>query len=376
MRRATLPATCSASTWGCSGRPVAARQTTAASFAAEYFDGVQARGRPVRLWLDGDDLCIEGDGVEQRLPQRSVRWPECQRHGPRQAYLPGGGVLHSADGPGWDTWSRAAGRRVSLVERWTQSWRWTLAALLAAVLVLAAGWRWGLPLAADGVAGLLPQAIERQLGEATLAQLDRHLLHPSKLPEQRAQALRAQLAGALKRMPGGPAAVPWRLDLRDGGEVGGHGVGANALALPGGQLIVTDAMVTLLADRPDVLLGVLGHEWGHLRQRHATRMLARDLLLAGAATVLVGDSSSLMALAPSLLARSAYSRDFELAADDDAARLLRAQGIAPQVMAELFARVRPPGPAGRRPDDAAGLAIAFSSHPPDAERVARMAAPR
>lgn len=358
-------------------------------FAAEYFDGAQARARPVRLRLDGDALCIDGDGVRLRVPRRAVQWPERQRHGARQAYLPGGALLHSADGPGWDAWARGAGQRDGLAVRLQQSWRATLAALLATVLALGAAWRWGLPVAADAVAKGLPAALERQLGDAALAQMDGRWLHPSNLPSARAQALRDRLADALRHDPQGLGAVPWRLDLRRASPPAGAASAsppaalrryANAFALPGGQLIVTDELAELLADRPDVLLGVLGHEVGHLRHRHATRLVVRGTLLAGLAALVVGDTSSLLAVAPAALGQAAYSRDFELQADTEAARLLRAERIPPRVMAELFARLHPAAAPGHpAPDDQAGLAgwvAAFASHPPDAERIARMEAVR
>ena len=43
-----------------------------------------------------------------------------------------------------------------------------------------------------------------------------------------------------------------------------------ALALPGGIIVVTDDMVNLAANDPE-LLAVLAHEMGHLRGRHAPK---------------------------------------------------------------------------------------------------------
>ena len=83
----------------------------------------------------------------------------------------------------------------------------------------------------------------------------------------------------------------------------------------------------------------------------------------------------MLAAAPALLGQSAYSRDFEREADDDAITLLRANGLSPAVMIELFERL-----AGSRPAGGAGeggafdLGIALASHPADAERVRRFRA--
>ena len=67
------------------------------ALAAHYFDGQQAKPQAVHLTVQGGQLHIDGDGVALRVPVRRVSWPERQRHGTRQAYLPGHGMLSHAD---------------------------------------------------------------------------------------------------------------------------------------------------------------------------------------------------------------------------------------------------------------------------------------
>lgn len=87
--------------------------------------------------------------------------------------------------------------------------------------------------------------------------------------------------------------------------------------------------------------------------------------------VLLGDVSSVIGSVPVLLGHLAYTRDFERQADDDAIAVMQAGGIAPSVMTVLFERLQ----AARRDDDQDHpLSIAFASHPPDAERIARFQA--
>ncbi|OYU72188.1 MAG: hypothetical protein CFE45_40815, partial [Burkholderiales bacterium PBB5] len=84
----------------------------------------------------------------------------------------------------------------------------------------------------------------------------RHRSQPADAPSAKASGAPA---------PAAAASAAGRAPAADDGV-------ANALALPGGTLIVTDAMVRLLADRPDVLVGVFGHELGHLQHRHGMRL--------------------------------------------------------------------------------------------------------
>lgn len=345
----------------------------------EYFDGLQARARPVRLFIAGGQLHIAGDGVALQVPVRRVSWPERQRHGARQAYLPGHGMLSAPDAEAWDAWVRASGLHEGLTVRWMQSWQRALLAVVLLVLVLAGLWRWGLPAVASGLLALCPPSVDTKVGELVLENIEQRWLQPSKLSEARQQALRQRLREAVaqqaKRAPagtGGPmttAPLEWTLHFRGTPE---KGLGANAFAVPGGHLIVTDAMVELLADRPDVLIGVLGHELGHLQHRHGMRLVVQAALLAAVSSLVIGDFSNVLAAAPVLLGQAAYSRGFEHEADEAAARLMRANGIDPVAFGVLFERLQAQRAAQQKDKPGIELPIGLSTHPPDAERVRRM----
>jgi predicted Zn-dependent protease len=131
---------------------------------------------------------------------------------------------------------------------------------------------------------------------------------------------------------------------------------------------MTDALVTLLADQPDVVVGVLAHEWGHVHHRHGMRMLVQAGLVAALAGLVVGDFSSLLATAPALLAQQGYSRDFERQADTVARQVLHGAGLKPALMVTLFDRLDTAlGPTGKKARDGL-LGIGLASHPSDDER--------
>src|SRR4030095_10063794 len=113
-------------------------------------------------------------------------------------------------------------------------------------------------------------------------------------------------------------------------------IGPNAFALPGGTIILTDDLVKRVGADEAVLIGVLGHELGHLRHRHGMRMLIEVGALGAIASVLVGDFSTLLASMPVWLGQAAYSRDAEREADAEAVRVLRASGASPAVMVGFF----------------------------------------
>ena len=349
------------------------RTTSPATLPAEHFDGVSARPRPVQLRIDGCCLQVDGDAATLRLPLTEVQWPERTRHGGRVAHLRGGGSLRALDAAAWDAWLRAAGLHESPVVKAQQSWRSTFVAALLLLALAAAGYRWGVPALARAVLAALPASADRAVGDAALRSFEAVLLQPSSVPAARQQQLREAFARALAQgAPGRPPAVElhFRAGARPASAPNAR-LGANAFALPGGLIIVTDEMLQLLQGRDDVLLGVLGHEFGHVRRRHGMRMLVQATLIGTAAAAAWGDFSTVLAAAPALLGQSGYARDFERDADADAITLLRANGISPAVMVELFERLA----AARAPRDTAAaderfdLGIALASHPADAERM-------
>ena len=351
--------------------------TAAASqLAAEYFDGRSAHAHAVTLALHGDELLIRGDGVELRVALARVRWPERQRHGVRRIELPGGATLRCADAAAFDAFARAAGASDGITVRVQQSWRWTLAAVLTLVLLTMAGYRWGLPAATRGLLAFVPPAVDERVGESAYQSVRGWLLQPSAIAPQRQAQLQRAFEQAIARTAGG--GPPPRLRFH-----GARRLGPNAFALPGGIVVVTDELLQRLAGRDDLVLGVLAHEFGHVRHRHGMRLLVQTTLLGTATSLALGDFSTLLASLPALLGQLGYSRDFEREADDEAIAVLRANAVSPAVMADLFALLgrrddpqAASAPAATKPASASdpGLGIAFSSHPADAERIARFRA--
>lgn len=369
-----------------------AGNTAAPSLRADYFDGRSARARPVRLWLEQDHLVVHDqdlEAVERRYPVRQVTWPERTRHGRRQAQLPDGGVLTTQDAGAWDDWVLAAtdgrGLGTGLAVTWFSSWRHTAAALVAVVAVAAATWHWGVPAVADTVARHVPATIEQSIGDHALEQLEGILLKPSRIPEAEQREWRQRFAMMVASQPDLPA--DYQLHFRDTGRE----LGPNAFALPGGHIVVTDELLKLLGDQPDAVLGVLAHELGHVREQHGMRLTMRATLVGALLGVAIGDFSSVLAGAPTILMNASYSRDFERAADAQARQLLIDSGRSPRSMLLLFERLgdwrrereaqakqaaaSEPKGAARDMRDAAKagagemLRIAFSSHPADEERM-------
>ena len=332
-----------------------------------WFDGQSPRAQVCELCIEGNELVLTLVGSERRYPLRKVRWAERRSHGQRQSELPDGSLIQHADAAEWDAWCTASGQREGAVVGWMQSWRATLVAMGATVVFLAVAWTWGVPWLSQVLAEQVPRSLEVRLGEQGLQQLDRLFLQPSALPAQQQEALRARFRSAVERAFPEGSSPGWQLAFHRS-----KVLGANAFALPGGFIVITDHLVNLLADQPDAINGVLAHELGHVHQRHGLDLMVRASVVSALVGVVLGDASGFLATVPATLATQSYSRDAEREADAFAAQLLDASGVSPAVMVAFFERIQQEAKKADRSEegnDSDALPIAISSHPDHAERI-------
>jgi Zn-dependent protease with chaperone function len=143
-------------------------------------------------------------------------------------------------------------------------------------------------------------------------------------------------------------------------------MGANAMALPSGDIVVTDGLMALVNDDRE-LMGVLLHERGHVVRRHGVRLLLQNSIVQLFLAWYVGDVNTLAVTAPAMFARAKYSRDLEQQADDDAAAVMQLNGMSTGYLADLLERLQASKGAGNGP------AISYlSSHPATSDRIARL----
>jgi Zn-dependent protease with chaperone function len=347
--------------------------------SAIYFDGQSAHMHRVELRAAAGALLVTGDGLALTYRTADSRLAEPFAGAPAVLQLPDGARCEVACPHARAALAEALGYRKSAVVRWQERWHGALAALVLLVALL--GWAAldGVPAAADRITQALPAPVDVALGRSALKGLEaRHVLHPTRLSDQRVAEVGETLRALLPAHPRRPV----RLLVR-----ASNGLGPNALALPDGTIVMTDAMVRLiLGKRQDFdpprraqLAGVLAHELGHLERRHGTSAVVRGALATALSAALFGDFSALAAGAPALVLNMRYSRAMESEADGDAIALLREHGLATAPLADLLEALERTAQAAGPPLPgwmAAGAAYT-ASHPPNDERAARLrAAPR
>ena len=335
------------------------------------FDGRSSARRRVTFTLDGAELVVAENRIEQRYPVSAVHLAPRVGGVRRSFTLPDGSRGELDDDRFVDELRRRQGRAGSeRLHRWERHLGWVLLALLLTAGSIWCGIRYGIPPLAKAVAFAVPPAAEERLGRETLTMLDKLVFTPTKLTAERRAALTTQF----RRLTVGGAAIPARLEFRASKQLG-----ANAFALPSGIIVMTDDLVTL-AGNDDELLGVMAHELGHVRGRHALRHAlqssAAGLLLA-AVTGDILSVTSFAATLPTTLVEAKYSRDFEYEADDAAVATLSRLHIPRQRFADFLTRLQVDHDkrSGNTMPSAARTASDYlSTHPATADRLARITA--
>ena len=331
---------------------------SAAVFEADFHDGHSSARRRVRVAVSGEHVRLYGDGVAMEMAARDLRIQPRMGGLPLRIGVPGGGLLVAdADAVASVLPLPVATGRVHALEKHP---RVVIAALLGLVLAFVFAWQVALPWTAERVARHLPMEIEGELARQTLEAVDSVLFHPTDLP----MAARERLQAGFLKLARAANAPPVNLEFRKS-----ETLGANALALPGGTIILTDELVKMM-DNDDQVMSVLAHEIGHVAHRHLTRQLLQSSMVAVAASMLLGDVSGISGLAatvPAFVLTASYSRDFEREADAFAAELLRRTGRSPAIYAEALERMKKHAEAehGREPE----LAKYLSTHPDTDERI-------
>lgn len=367
-----------------------------APIPARWFDGRSSQAQAVLVRLEpgakGPSLLLHTLGQTGAAPRvfshAQVGWPEAWSAGKVQRTvivdLHEAGSLEIDAVAQWNTLLAATGARPPLAQRMQTRWRVFLAVLVVAAVGLWAFYRWGTPWAATQLTRQVPLSWETALAQRALQQLDDGYLKPSKLPaerqaqlQQRFQALAGSIEPGLKRYAGyaPPLSLAFRL-----------GLGANAFALPGGAIVMTDGLVEAAAKRglsDDALIGVLAHELGHVMHRHTTRMVVEQGVLNIGLGLALGDVSTVVSMGSSLLTGLAYRRSHETEADCFGLALMQKAQLPTVPMAELLLGIDGEQEEKQQPqsgtssttrtrDAASGLASLLSSHPATRERAERL----
>lgn len=331
-----------------------------------YQDGENSRSVPARLAANAHECVLIADGIERRFSAKVLKVSDRLGNTPRRISWGERSSFVCLSNDDVDRFQKHLGSNLDArAHALESSLGLALAALVAVVALLGFALLWGVPQASRSLAMKIPDEVTERVAQQTLTTIDRLILSPSQLPRTRQTQLRELLLQYDD--------FASRIEFRSGGA----GVGANAFALPGGFIVITDELVAL-ADKDEEIAAVYLHEVGHARARHAEAMVIQNSTWLVALAFLTGDVagvSEALFLFPVFLGQMSFSRELERDADDYAIARLNAAGLSPSILADMLERLTAISTAERtetREDGSVRWQEYFSTHPDTRQRVARI----
>jgi Zn-dependent protease with chaperone function len=115
----------------------------------------------------------------------------------------------------------------------------------------------------------------------------------------------------------------------------------NAFAVPGGNIVLFDGLIQD-ATSPEMVAGVLAHEFGHVIHRDSTRLMLQTAGSAGILGMLLGDfaGGAAVLLVSDQLITANYQQEAESNADSFAHDILASARLPSEPLADFFLRIK------------------------------------
>jgi predicted Zn-dependent protease len=202
---------------------------------------------------------------------------------------------------------------------------WTLAGALVAGLAFCAR----NPVTGKSQLSLVSESQEIEMGKAYSQQVIQSM---GLYRDQKVQDYVSGLGMAIAKTSERPN-LPWEFHVMDDPTV-------NAFALPGGFIFVTRGILTHMNSEAE-LVGVLGHEIGHVTARHSVQQMSREQLAQiglGVGSVISSEVAKYAGMASQGLGVLflKYGRDAESQSDQLGFKYMVREGYNPKAMASMF----------------------------------------
>ncbi len=323
-----------------------------------YFNGQSPVRTPASMDLAGPEVVLHTATKSERYSASRVYVSPRIGSADRFINFPEGGQFACQDGFYLDSLpqeSPSEGPVAWLEERWGVAVA-CVAVIVGALLLL---YFIALPMAAERIAGAIPIETEASLGKYVLQSLDEiKWFRPTGLDAGKQEIITADFD---RLRAGLPLGGYLHLEFRSS-----RVLGPNAVALPGGTIVITDEMIKA-AQEKDEIMAVLAHEIAHEELRHMLRRVLQDSIVGIMAVSVTSDAASLSLAVtglPTLLVETKYSREFETAADEYSFSLMKQKGYSPLAFASIMERL---AKTKTRP----GHFSYLSTHPLTEDRIAR-----
>jgi len=288
----------------------------------------------------------------------------------RKITLENGSMFTTLDNDVIDTIFKGKQKINGFVHYLETNMKWILVAVVIAVLTAFSFFKWGVPWASEKIAHALPYETNELIAKGSMDFLDRFLFDESNLSKEKQDEIRTHFKEKIAQLSiEDESEIKYTLHFRSWDNI------PNALALPSGDIILTDKFIELSKNQ-DEIDSVLLHEMGHVVHRHSLEMLIEGTFVTVAVMMMTGDGSGMGDMGIGLgsaLVSSAYSRGHESEADLYAFEKMLQAGIDPKsfsnIMNRMTSYMTEDENTTKEDKDDENVLDYFSSHPSTQKRV-------
>jgi Zn-dependent protease with chaperone function len=309
----------------------------------KWFEQGSAASTDAALVVQGDQfqLRIESESITQTIKQGGIgdivisdRLGNVQR----KLTFDDGSVFSTTENDAVDRYLHTSSKN-QFIHTLESNLSFVLVALALTVVFAVSFFKWGVPAISYSIAEALPQKTNNVIGSHTFEFLDKYIFDESAIDEERQNEIRTHFEQKLVSSYKSQEKIDFTLHFRDWSN---DGVGIpNALALPSGDIIVTDKFIEL-SENQNEIDSVLLHEIGHIAHRHSLKMVIQSTIVTTAIMTITGDANGLADMGiglGALLLSANYSRDYESEADQFAFDKMLEIGIDPIAFANIMQRM-------------------------------------
>jgi len=217
------------------------------------------------------------------------------------------------------------------------------AIVVALIISLLSGFsffKWGIPWTSEKIAHALPYETNKLIASGSMKFLDKVMFDESNISKEEQERISNHFYKKVAPLSvEDEKKIVYKLHFRswtmDGEKI------PNALALPSGDIIVTDKFIEL-SQNFDEIDSVLLHEMGHVVHRHGLEMMIEGTFITVAVMMMTGDTSGSGDFGVGLgsaLVSSSYSRGHESEADLYAFKKMLKAKIDPASFSHIMKRM-------------------------------------
>ncbi len=302
-----------------------------------YPEGSSAQSEAELTVEDGQFTLAVSEGKTYRGNIHTMKVSDRLGNVERKLTLDDGSIFTTPENDVIDAMFKRSGSMSGIIHSIESNMRWVVVSLLVTVVAAFSFFKWGVPWASEKIAHALPEQTNVMIADGTFKFLDKYIFEATKFDTAKQDAIRKHFMTTL--VPYGSKEKSYKLHFRSW-KMGDIDV-PNAMALPSGDIIVTDKFIELSKNQQEID-SVLLHEMGHVERRHSLEMLIEGTFVTVATMLVIGDVNAFGDMGVGLgsaLVSSNYSRGHESEADDYAFKKMLVAKIDPASFSQIMNRM-------------------------------------